>query len=168
MDTEFSCLFVATKENLLYLTLNGDIICEAAIDHDVIVKTAKCLRLSVGHMNRAVVCGGPDGVVWLAVPEFERKRIALRKLTSSHRFDVKEVIVRDPKSGVITVDTSGQMCVWSCVGAPVPTIRPELFRKCADCDKGPVGFCTVCTKVLCAECFHEHHRGNCPALISSC
>jgi hypothetical protein len=162
-DSEFSCLFVATKEKLAFVTVDGETICQGV--NDLGITAAACVRLPMGELERAVVCGAAGGVVLLVSPGWENSSLRVRKLNSLHKSDVKEVIADG--NAVFTVDAEGEVCVWTCVGVQA-VIRPELFRRCADCDEKPVEGCPKCNRMLCMKCLQEHYPGRCLGFDGFC
>jgi hypothetical protein len=166
-DEEFSCLFVATSDALMYVNVNGDILCESSLeDLGVDVTTMRWLYAPLFLERRVAICGGPRGEVWLARTDFEAKTMEVKNLESLHQARVERFIVHRMKTAVMSIDEKGEVCFWSCVELLGPKMKPEQFVKCACCEKNPVTMCGKCSKMLCGQCGQEHNQTNCPGLGS--
>jgi hypothetical protein len=155
-DCRFDCLFVATVDRMAYLNVNGEILCEIALN--VVVTAISCPVLPMSHHKRCVVCGTQDGEIWLMSPVFESREMATRQLDSPHRATVRDFVTPRSRTGMISLDRNGVGVLWTGTGLRASRLKPSVVVKCAACENKPEVACPKCNRILCEHCAKDHSR----------
>jgi hypothetical protein len=155
-DCRFDCLFVATVDRMVYLNVNGEILCEISLN--IVVTALSCPVLPMGHHKRCVVCGTKDGEILLMSPVFESKGMVTRKLDSPHRARVRDFVIPRSRNGMISLDGNGVGVLWTATGVRATKLKPSVVVKCAVCENKPAVACPKCNRILCEHCAKDHSR----------
>jgi hypothetical protein len=168
-DPQTESLIVATVSELVFLSINGEVLAKCAIDTGTRVSCATFVGNA--EVKHGAFCGTDNGELWFAVPLYESGEVDLRPLTSPHLTDgaeIRELIVHRLKGGMLSVDKRGRVCAWTCLSEThPPRLNPGLFRKCHACRKPPTTCCAKCSLALCDGCSHERNPGRCHRLGSA-
>jgi WD40 repeat protein len=162
-DAQAACLFVATREKCVYMSVNADILCEMAIARggpQISVVAFGSALLS--RSKRMAICGTTTGELWLVSPVFDTKSMVIDKPLSLHQSRIRRLVLNRSKTAMLSIDAAGHVCLWTSLGVPGPKLRSDVYGKCASCNERPTIWCTKCSRALCAKCSHERQPGPCP------
>jgi hypothetical protein len=127
-DSAMNCFLVATIGKLFYINVNGDVLCDAALESGVKFVVSRFVGLPISGGERGAFCGTADGGIWLVSPSFASKRIETQRLASLHEYEIRRLILHRRKGGMLSVDVGGVVCAWTCAGeSKTPRLKPDLF-----------------------------------------
>jgi hypothetical protein len=152
-DQVFSCLLVVTNMKIMYVNVNGDVLCERSWGRgDSRVSAATFVGIAMSGAARAGICGMENGGVAIVVLDFVGRRIRFEHWDSLHACPISEFLVHPSKTGLLSIDTEGKVCHWTSNTVAGPALSVGLFLKCLFCDKKPVVVRGKRRRVLCGDC----------------
>jgi hypothetical protein len=104
---------IATEGRLLYITLNGDSLCQAALEAGKRITAARFIGLPMAASERCAFCGTAEGEVWLALPDFRKKTFEIISLASPHQCEIKTIVLPRAKGNAVSADVAGNVCYWT-------------------------------------------------------
>jgi hypothetical protein len=113
MDAAFNGLIVATISQLVYVTVNGEVVCEAEVQGSDKVTALKFVGFPMTEAVRAAFCGTSAGDIWVIVPDFRGKSFDMVRLASPHRCEIRDLLVHATKGVMLSADVSGTVCSWT-------------------------------------------------------
>jgi hypothetical protein len=155
-DAAFHGVLIATVSELLYLTVNGEVLCESPI-RDVRVTACTFVQLPLVENDRLAIIGTSDGQVLGVAPNFKRRSLKVTALGSVAN-EVREIVVHRSKKAFATADASGAVCLWTVKGPGGIKWSLSQFALCCgeNCGEKPVQMCLRCGCALCAKCLATH------------
>jgi hypothetical protein len=163
-DAPAACLFVATRDKCIYMTVNGDILCETALARGgPRISVAAFGNALLSRPKRMAICGTTTGELWLVSPVFETKDMVIEKPLSLHQSRIRRLTLNRSKTAMLSIDGTGRVCLWTSLGVPGPKLKSDVYGKCASCNERPTIWCSKCSRAVCARCSHEKRPGPCPA-----
>jgi hypothetical protein len=155
-DQIFSCLLLSTDKRIVYLNMNGDILCEHVwTNEEPHASAAIFVGVSLSEVSRGGLCGFSNGEVGIVILDFVGKRIRFENLYGLHKHPISEFILHPSKTAVLTVDISGKICIWTSNAIPSLRISIPLFLHCFACNQKPVIARGKRHRVFCGDCLRE-------------
>jgi hypothetical protein len=157
-DPAFSCLLVATDRRGIYMTVNGDVLCEVPLNGIEIVVSV-FLRLPLSETRRAAICGSSTGEIWLVSPRFDLKLLEVKQLESPHRAEIKEFVIHQSMRLFVSIDVTGLVYSWTAIGLTGEVMNISAVSCCPNCGNKAVKSCVNCSRSFCSQCMDELTHG---------
>jgi hypothetical protein len=113
MDAAFNGLILATIHQLVYVTINGEVLCETEFQGNDRVTALKFVSFPMTDAVRVVFCGTSAGEVWVVIPDFRAKSFEMMKLASPHRSEIRDLLIHATKGVMLSADIGGAVCSWT-------------------------------------------------------
>jgi hypothetical protein len=155
-------IWVATRSQIVFLWMNGEVIAKRSIEFDV--TAIEAIQLHQAQTPRAAIIGTSDGQVLLVQSNVMRKEVEFKTLVSEHTAKISKIVVHPRNKMFTTIDESGVCFAWSAVGIAGEPLAVSMYETCNFCTRQPDVICTSCHRAVCRCCNYEGTCSLCTGL----
>jgi hypothetical protein len=160
---EVSGVWIATKQALEFVSVNGDKLCQIELTDEISAISA--VQLPSSELTRCVIYGTVNGGLFVVNRDGDGF-VRIQKLMSGHSCRIQSIVIRSSLKSFVSIDSSGVAFVWTAPGLGGDPLNAAVFAVCACCWEKAVVNCRSCDRGVCQQCASHSTGGICSLCAS--